>query len=187
MPAFPDPPDPLRGSVAQLRPAAERDIPEMLIAHQDDAELYRVIGLDRPPSGAELGRAMEVASVARADGTRVWLSITQLGSDECCGELDVREVDWDHRRATVAIWVAPGRRGQGLAADALRIGGGWLIETCALERLELIADPANEPLRRAASRGGWQEEGVLRSYLRERGRRVDVVMLSLVAADLPAQ
>ena len=38
----------------------------------------------------------------------------------------------------------------------------------------------------AARRAGLTEEGVLRAYLRERGRRVDVAVLSLLPADLAA-
>jgi RimJ/RimL family protein N-acetyltransferase len=48
----------------------------------------------------------------------------------------------------------------------------------------LVTEPANEPLRAAARRAGFAEEGTLRGYLRERGQRVDVTMLSLVAADV---
>jgi hypothetical protein len=36
----------------------------------------------------------------------------------------------------------------------------------------------------AARRAGFVQEGVLRGYLREYGRRVDITMLALVSADL---
>src|ERR1700761_4125096 len=128
MPAFPDLSEPLSGTAASLRPAVERDIPEMLIAHQDDPRLYRRIGLERPPSGAELGRRAEGAAAESAAGARVWLTIVAPGGDECRGELDVRDVDWDHLRAEISIWVSPAHRGRGMGADALRLAGGWLLE-----------------------------------------------------------
>lgn len=184
MPSFPDLSQPLRGPAACLRLAADRDIPEVLIAHQDDPELHRRLGLDRPPSGAELGRRVEAGPADRAAGAAVWLTITAPGADECCGQVDVHEVDWDHLRAQLGIWVAPGRRRRGLAAEALRLTGRWLLETCGLERVQVAAEPDNLPMRRAAHRAGWHEEGTLRGYLRERGGRVDVVVSSLVAADL---
>jgi len=68
MPAFPDLPDPMSTPTVGLRLAAERDIPEVLIAHQDDPELYRRLGLSRPPSGAELGRRAEGGAADRATG-----------------------------------------------------------------------------------------------------------------------
>lgn len=186
MPAFPELSEPLTGSAAALRLAAERDIPETLIAHQDDPAMHVRIGLDRPPSGAELGRRIEGSAAERAGGTGVWLTIVAPGGDECCGGVDVHEVDWDHFRAEVGIWVSPQRRGRGVGADALRLGGRWLLETCGLKRVQLLTEPDNAPMRRAARAAGLHEEGVLRAYVRERGRRLDVVMLSLIDDDLAA-
>jgi RimJ/RimL family protein N-acetyltransferase len=184
MPAFPDLSEPLSGPVAALRLAAERDIPETLIAHQDDPEMHMRIGLERPPSGAELGRRIEAGAAERASGAGVWLTIVAPGGDESCGGLDVHEVDWDHSRAEIGIWVAPHRRGQGIAADALRLGGRWLLESCGLKRVQLLTEQDNPAMRRAARNAGFDEEGILRAYLRERGQRVDVVMISLIADDL---
>ena len=184
MPSFPDLSEPLSGSAAALRPAAERDIPEVLIAHQDDPQLYERLGLERPPSGAELGRRVERGAGERATGAGVWLTIVAPDGDECCGQLDVHDVDWDHHRAEMGIWVAPRQRSRGMAADALRLTGRWLLEACGLERVQLMTEPDNAAMRRAARNAGMREEGVLRGYLRERRRRVDVVMLSLIGADL---
>jgi len=184
MPSFPDLSAPLTGPVAALRRSAERDIPEVLIAHQDDPELYLRLGLERPPSGAELGRAIDAGDDDLATGVGVRLTIVAAGDDECLGMIDVHEVDWDHLRAEAGIWVAPRHRGRGLAADGLRLSGRWLLEACGLERVELLTEPGNGALRRAAAAAGFAEEGVLRGYLRERGRRVDVVVLSLIARDV---
>ncbi len=87
-----------------LRFAAERDIPEVLIAHQDDPELHRRLGLVRPPSGAELGRREERAATERAAGALLTLTILEPGSDVCRGQIDVHAVDWDHLRAELGIW-----------------------------------------------------------------------------------
>ncbi len=184
MPSFPDLSEPLTGTAVSLRLAAERDIPEVLIAHQDDPQLYLRLGLERPPSGAELGRRMEAGAGDRASGAAVWLTIVAPGSDDCCGQVDVHEVDWDHLRADVGIWVAPSHRGRGMAAEALRLSGRWLLGTCGLRRVQLMTEPENAPMRRAAESAGLREEGTLRGYLRERGQRVDVVMMSLITADL---
>lgn len=183
---FPDLTRPLRGPAAGVRLAAERDIPEVLIAHQDDAQLHVRLGMERPPSGAELGRRIDESPADRAAGVAVWLTITAPGSDECCGQIDVHEVDWDHRRADLGVWVAPAQRRQGRAAGALRLAGRWLLGPCGLERVELLTEPSNAPMRHAARRAGFSEEGILRGYLRERGRRVDVVVISLIAEDLTA-
>jgi len=186
MPTFPDPTDVLTTTTVALRLAAERDIPEVLIAHQDDPELYRRLGLSRPPSGAELGRRVDGGPSDRATGAAVWLTIVQAGRDECIGQIDVHDVDWDHGRAELGIWIAPAHRGRGVAAEALGLVGRWLLERCGLARVQMLTEPDNPAMVAAARRAGFAEEGVLRGYLRERGQRVDVTMLSLVAADLVA-
>ncbi len=183
MPAFPEPTDALRTASVALRLAAERDIPEVLIAHQDDPQLYRQLGLARPPSGAELGRRVEGGAGDRATGTALWLTVVRAGADECIGQLDVHDVDWDHSRAELGIWTAPAQRGRGVATDALRLAGGWLLGECGLARVQLITEPENAAMVSAARGAGFAEEGVLRGYLREHGQRVDVTVLSLVAGD----
>jgi RimJ/RimL family protein N-acetyltransferase len=191
MPRFPDLTEPLSGAGARLRLAAERDIPEILIAHQDDPELYLRLGLRRPPSGAELGRRTEQLASDLAAGTGAWLTIVagrQAGDgDECAGQIDVHAVDWDHGRAELGIWVAPALRGRGLGSAALALAGSWLLGSCGLERVQLLTEPDNEALRLAARAAGFTEEGRLRGYLRERGSRVDVTMLGMIAADLVAR
>src|SRR6516164_7166506 len=55
MSPFPRLADPLTDGQVVLRDYAERDIPEILIAYQDDPRLHQRLGQNRPPSGAELG------------------------------------------------------------------------------------------------------------------------------------
>jgi RimJ/RimL family protein N-acetyltransferase len=184
MPSFPTLDAPLSGDGVALRPEAERDIPEILIAHQEDPELFTRLGLERPPSGAELGRRIEEADSRRADGSGVRFTITVPGDDTCAGQLDVHRVDWDHLRAEAGIWVAPGRRGQGLASAALPVLARWLFDVCGLQRLELLTEPDNGTMIGAARHAGFIEEGVLRAYVRERGARLDVTVLSLLPRDL---
>lgn len=184
MPSFADLLEPLRGQRVALRFASERDIPDTLIAHQDDPQLHVHLGQDRPPTGAELGRRAEEAPALRAAGVRAALTILTANSEDCCGEIELHGVDWEQRRASVAIWVAPGYRGKGVARDALRLAADWSFSANGLHRLQLLTEPENQPMIRAARAAGFTEEGVLRSYGRERGRRVDLAILSLLPSDL---
>jgi RimJ/RimL family protein N-acetyltransferase len=184
MPSFPDLAEPLRSERVALRFAAERDIPEILIAHQDDPKLYARLGLSRPPSGAELGRRTEGEAKDRAVGTSVRFTILEPGSETARGQLDVHRVDWDHLRAEAGIWVAPASRQRGLAAGTLRLAGLWLFSACGLARLELLTEPDNHAMIGAARAAGLVHEGVLRAYVRERDRRLDLAVLSLLPSDL---
>lgn len=184
MPAIPIPIEPLSDGVVTLRLAAEWDIPDILIAHQDDPGLHVALGMDRPPTGAGLGQALERMPQELADGSRLELTIVEPGSEDCRGRLDVHNIRWDHLRAELGIWVAPQRRGRGLARRALVLGAGWLFGTLGLERLALLTEPSNEAMRRSALAAGFLEEGILRAYGRERGRRIDLLSLSLLPSDL---
>jgi [ribosomal protein S5]-alanine N-acetyltransferase len=176
---------PLSDGRVALRLAAERDIPDVLVAHDHDPRLYSDRGLEQPPTGAELGREMEAAAELRAAGTFETLTILDGSSDECRGQMYVYDIDWDHARAAVGVWLAPGARGRGLASRALRLAVRWLFGEWGLERIELTTLPGNEAMICAARACGFTEEGVLRSRVRERGRRLDIAILSLLPTDLP--
>ena len=184
MRSFPHLTDPLTDGEIVLRDYFERDIPEILIAYQDDPGLHSVTGEDRPPSGAELGSRAEREASARAVGERATLTILEPGADTCRGQIKVHGVDWDNARAELTIWLAPQVRGRGLGRRALRLAGAWLLGPCRLERVEALADPANAPAVNAAQGAGFVREGILRGYHRRRGQRVDVVVMSLIPTDL---
>jgi len=184
MSAFPRLAEPLTDGQVVLRDYEERDIPEILIAYQDDPRLHVLTGEDRPPSGAELGSRAEREAVARAAGERATLTVLESGSETCRGQIKVDEVDWDQDRAGLTIWLAPQVRGRGLGRHALRLAGQWLLGACGLARVEVLAEPGNAPAVKAAQAAGFVQEGVLRGYQRRRGRRVDTIVLSLIPADL---
>jgi RimJ/RimL family protein N-acetyltransferase len=185
---FPDLPATLADARVALRLAAERDIPEVLIAHQDDPGLAGALWLERPPSGAELGRRAEAAAAERAAANSVWLTILGRAgaesSDECRGQIEVRDVEPDHRRAELTVWVAPRQRRRGLATSALRLAGRWLLTDGGLERVAGLADPADPAIRGALAAAGFRREGVLRGYRLIGTGRLDVEVFSLVRADL---
>ncbi len=83
--AFPGPSGAPERRRLELRLAKEWDIPDILIAHQDDPQLYRRIGQERPPSGAELGRCSEAQAAERAAGIAVRLTVVLPGDDTCRG------------------------------------------------------------------------------------------------------
>ena len=133
MPSFPELDEPLSDGMVVLRLSAERDIPEVLIAYQDDPELAGALGEPRPPSGAELGRRAEHAEVERQAGSGLIFTILEPGSDVCAGEVRVQDVDWDHRIAGLAAWTAPRVRGQGMGRRAVLLTRDWLWRECGLD------------------------------------------------------
>ncbi|HEY6398960.1 MAG TPA: GNAT family protein [Solirubrobacteraceae bacterium] len=184
MPSFPHLTRALAREQVILRDAAERDIPEVLIAYQDDPELPARLGRERPPSAAELGQAAEREAAERAAGIGAEFTILAPGSDVCRGQVNVHHVDWQNARGELGIWLSPQSRGMGLGSGALRLLGEWLMRECGMERVELLTEPDNQPMLRAARAARYVHEGMLRSYLLERGQRIDAAILSLIPQDL---
>jgi RimJ/RimL family protein N-acetyltransferase len=146
--------------------------------------LHLLTGEDRPPSGAELGRLAEHERADRAAGERAALTILEPDSDTCRGQIRVHDVDWDQSRADLSIWLVPQVRGRGLGRKALRLGGEWLLGPCQLARVEVLCEPDNAAMIGAAQGAGFAREGVLREYLRKRGKGLDAVVMSLISEDL---
>ncbi len=107
----------------ELRPIAEWDIPEVLIAHQDDRELHRWLGMSKPPTGAQLGREVEDAESHRLAGDVLKLTIVDPGGNDCRGRVEVGDLDWERGSADVRVWVAPQSRGRGYEQRAAELTG----------------------------------------------------------------
>jgi RimJ/RimL family protein N-acetyltransferase len=157
---FSELPAPLTDGRVSLRYYAERDIPEILIAYQDDPELHVRIGQPKPPTGAQLGRWAEDQPEERAAGTYAMLTILEPGDDTFKGQINVHHVDWEQRQAELGVWLVPQVRGRGMAAAALRLAAAWLLDDCGLDRLVLKTETDNQAMIRAARTAGFTDEGV---------------------------
>lgn len=137
MPAIPLPPERMGGELIELRPIAAWDIPEVLIAHQDDRQLHSWLGLAKPPTGAQLGTEVEQAESQREAGAAIKLTIVEPGGNDCLGRVEVDGFDWEHASATVRVWVAPQLRGRGYEQRAAELAERWLRSSVGLRELEL--------------------------------------------------
>jgi RimJ/RimL family protein N-acetyltransferase len=137
MPAIPEPPEHLADELVELRQIAEWDIPEVLIAHQDDRELHRRLGLPKPPTGAQLGSEVDQAQARRLAGESLKLTIIEPGSNDCRGRVEIDTIDWERRSAELRVWVAPQRRGRGYEQHAAALAGNWLRSGVGLDELNV--------------------------------------------------
>jgi RimJ/RimL family protein N-acetyltransferase len=133
MPAIPEPPPRLSDEVIELRAIAEWDIPDVLIAYQDDPTLHVALGQERSPTGALLGNQVERSEALRLAGEGISLTLVEPGRSDCRGRIDVFAFDWERKRAELTVWVAPDFRGRGFAAHALTLAIGWLKRDVGFE------------------------------------------------------
>ena len=94
-------------------------------------------------------------------------------------------LDEHEHRATMGYWVAADARGHGFCTRALRLLTRYALEDLAVQRVDLITDPANAASQRVAENVGFQREGVLRAHLRHPDGRIrDSVSFSLLPGEL---
>jgi len=137
MPAIPAPPERFGDDLIELREIAEWDIPEVLIAHQDDRDLHRRRGLERPPTGAQLGTEVERATDERLAGRSVKLTIVEPRGNDCRGRVEVDSFDWEKRSANLRVWAAPDARGRGYEQHAAELASQWLRSGVGLRDVDV--------------------------------------------------
>ena len=86
----------------------------------------------------------------------------------------------DHGVGEVGCGVVPGRRGAGVATDALRLLNRWCVDGLGIRRIQALVAADNRPGLDLARRVGFRREGVLRAYWEDGSGRLDVVMHSLL-------
>jgi RimJ/RimL family protein N-acetyltransferase len=86
--------------------------------------------------------------------------------------------------AEFGYWTAPEMRGRGYTPRALTLLARWAFDELRLPRLQLGTLPGNTASERVAEKAGFSREGILRSYLDQRGERRDVLMWSLLPGEL---
>ncbi|MGW0803541.1 GNAT family N-acetyltransferase [Nonomuraea sp. NPDC002799] len=116
----------------------------------------------------------------RIQGARVVWTIEEPGTGRYAGDLDLRDLDWEHRKAEIGYAIAPWARGMGYAGEAVTAVARWLFDQHGFRRLQLQVLVTNAASQRVAEKAGFVREGVARAGLDGR----DAVVYSLVPSDL---
>ena len=178
---FPDPP--LADELIRLRPWTQADAGDACTATQDPLILHHT----HVPAGQsedDLRRFIDEREPRRLAGDELGFVIAAAGDDAFLGCVSLLRFDWPDRRGEIGYYLAEWGRGRGVMTRAVRLLSRWALEDLGLARLEVIADIDNAPSQAVAERCGFTREGVLRSYEERNGRRVDVVLFSLLPQDL---
>lgn len=181
MPAIAAPNPPLSDGVVSLRPWRPDDA-HGLVEIFDDPEIAR---WTRAPSPYRERDAIEWLIMQRAlaaRGERLALAIVDAIGGELIGSIDLRIKP--EGRGELGYAVAPRQRRRGAGSRALRLFACWALARAGRARLEVYVEPENVGSLRVAERAGFRREGLLRSYGLIRGRRVDLLVLSLLPADV---
>jgi RimJ/RimL family protein N-acetyltransferase len=167
----------------RLRLHADSDIPAIVAACQDP-EIPRWTRVPEPYGEADARGWLEQESRGRSRGELLGLLVVDHADDHLLGSVGIVHLDHEERRCELGYWVAREARGRGVATRAVRMLSAWAFENLPADRIEIHAEPENAASRRVAERVGFRFEGVLRSYIVNKGVRRDAASYSLLRGEL---
>jgi RimJ/RimL family protein N-acetyltransferase len=173
------PADPLAAGATALRPWRDTDI-RALVAACQDPEISRWTSVPNPYGEADARSYLLQRFDAIHAGTAAPFAVVEAGDGRLLGSIALNWLDWKDRRAEVGYWLALEARGRGHATRAVEMICVWGFQVLDLERIELLASTENPASQRVAERAGFTREAVLRSYMRGRGGRQDMVAFGLL-------
>lgn len=89
----------------------------------------------------------------------------------------------ENRCAWVYYWAHAGARGQGVTSALVRVLSNWMIDECAVERLELGYRVNNPASGAVAAKAGFIVEGVERGKFLIDGQRIDAAIAARLHTD----
>jgi len=151
-----------------------------------DPEIPRFMGIPRHHTLEGVQRWLESVPAGFEAGTAASFAIVSAHSGELLGSIGVDRSCDDPEIGEVGYWVVADERARGVATAAVRLVLPWAFQALGLARIEITTHPENMASLRVADKCGFRREGVLRSYREQHGKRVDLVMCSLLRIENPA-
>ena len=168
----------------RLRPYLPEDAPDVALACRDELT-QRWLPLPNPYTDADaLAWCTEISPGFRASGEGIEWAAVRRTDDRLVGSFGLKRTDWRGRSSEIGYWVAPWARGEGVAVEALQAIARWLLLEQGFERMVLRAATGNTASQRVAEKAGFTREGVARNAGFTNDGRVDLVVFSLIPADL---
>ncbi len=177
------PGEPLIDGQTALRAWRDSDLEALVVACQDP-EISRWTRVPHPYGPADARAYLLQRHDTLHAGTAAPFAIVSAAErDHLLGSISLMRFSWTHARAEVGYWLAKEARGHGHVTRAVRLITAWGFGDLALERIDLLAATGNPASQRVAERCGFTREAVLRSYLRAKDARQDMVAFGLLASD----
>jgi RimJ/RimL family protein N-acetyltransferase len=138
------------------------------------------------PYPLEEGRrwCTDTSHLLRAMGDGIHWVIADPETGRYLGGIGVKGTDWLRRSTEIGYSMAPAARGRGYAPEATRAVSEWILRDNAFHRVELFAAVGNTASQRVAEKAGFVREGVARNSGFTHAGQQDMVMFSLIPADL---
>jgi aminoglycoside 6'-N-acetyltransferase len=152
-----------------------------------DADADQLLKILREPEVARWWGAYDAARVREdlIDVSDETVYAIESGDEVIGAATFYEETTPDYRHASLDIFLATDRQGQGLGTEALRLLARHLFDVRGHHRLVIDPAAANERAIRAYLRLGFRPVGIMRQYERGAdGTWHDGLLMDLLAADL---
>ncbi|MFX0020754.1 MAG: GNAT family N-acetyltransferase [Candidatus Hermodarchaeota archaeon] len=94
------------------------------------------------------------------------------------GSISLWNVNWQHRRAQVGIWLLPSFWSKGLAEKSLNLLKNIAFNHLKINRLEAYIAVENKRSISLFKKTGFREEGLLKDYLNFHGNYHDAIIMA---------
>ncbi|MFW9989144.1 MAG: GNAT family N-acetyltransferase [Candidatus Odinarchaeota archaeon] len=100
------------------------------------------------------------------------------------GSISLWNVNWQHRRTQIGVWILPKFWGKGLAERSLNLIKKISFNHLKMNRLEAYIALDNKRSVSLFERSGFKREGTLKQYLKFQGKYHDAIILALTKDNL---
>lgn len=164
-----------------LRSVTVDDVPALMPMFQD-ADASRLTG-SHDTGVRDETQLRTWYSTRRVQDDRLDLAVVEQSTGHVIGEAVLNEWDPGNESCSFRICLVPGIRGHGLGTEATRLIVGYGFEQLGLHRISLEVYAFNPRARRVYEKVGFVAEGVLRDALLWEGKRVDAMVMAILAPE----
>jgi RimJ/RimL family protein N-acetyltransferase len=169
-----------------LRPWRLADAPAMAEAVRESVDSFQPwLNWCSADYGPEDALAHIRACATRwVDGQQFAFAVYDRHDGTLVGSAGLNQFNRIHRSANAGYWTRRSRQGQRLAARALTMIARFGFDELGLVRVEIVAEPGNQPSRRTAERAGARFEAIARHRLWLHDQPADAAVYGLLPGDL---
>jgi len=100
------------------------------------------------------------------------------------GSISLWNVNWQHRRAQVGIWLIPSFWKKGLAQRSINLIKNIAFNHLKINRLEGYVAVVNKRSISLFEKCGFKEEGILKQYMNFQGKYHDAIVLACLKNEI---
>jgi len=168
----------MEGNLTKLRPLEQQDS-EILFSWYRDLEVTDLLDIDLPVGMISI---IDMITKKTTSTDTVGFMVEDRKSDIPIGVIMLNSINWVDRKAELGIMIGDkGYWSKGYGEDAAKTLLGYAFNRLDLHRIFLKTYSFNERAIRCFEKCGFKEEGRLRAGRYWKGKRHDVLVMSMIS------